>query len=88
MDNNGFSKRLTASLIDRHETDQWTTLIGRLLRRLELKPEDREKAEKGIRSVGGPHCAQAWLAASRCAHLPTGFDAHADHNLAAVANEV
>jgi hypothetical protein len=46
MDNNRFSKRLTASLLQRHETDQWTTLIARLLRRLELKLEDREKAEK------------------------------------------
>lgn len=46
MDKNRFSKRLTASLLERHETDQWTTLIGRLLRRLELKPEDRQKAEK------------------------------------------
>lgn len=46
MDNNRFSKRLTASLLERHETDQWTTLIGQLLRRLELKPEDLEKAKK------------------------------------------
>ena len=46
MDNNRFSKRLTASLLERHQTDQWTTLIGGLLRRLELKPEDREKATK------------------------------------------
>lgn len=46
MDKNRFSKRLTASLLERHETDQWTTLIGRLLRRLELKSEDRKKAEK------------------------------------------
>ena len=46
MDNNRFSKRVTASLFERHDTDQWTTLIGGLLRRLELKPEDREKAKK------------------------------------------
>lgn len=45
MDNNRFSIRLTASLLERNEMDQWTTLIGRLLRRLELKPQDREKAE-------------------------------------------
>lgn len=46
MDNNRFSKRVTASLLERREADQWTILIGDLLRRLELKPEDREKATK------------------------------------------
>lgn len=46
MDTTRFSKRVTASLLERHEVDQWATLIGTLLRRLELKPEDREKAKR------------------------------------------
>lgn len=51
MNNDRFSKRLTASLLERHEEHQWTTLIASLLRRLELKPEDREKAEKEYESL-------------------------------------
>lgn len=39
------SKRITESLVARHETNQWTTLIAHLLQRLELDPRDREQAE-------------------------------------------
>lgn len=39
------SKRVIASLNSRHEARQWEQLIGGLLRRLELDPADRARAE-------------------------------------------
>jgi hypothetical protein len=40
-----FSKRVIAELISSGETHQWEQLIGNLLRRLELDPTDRARAE-------------------------------------------
>ncbi|MCL6710924.1 nucleotidyltransferase [Pseudomonas sp. R2.Fl] len=39
------TERVTASLVTRNESRQWETLIGRLLRRLELDPDQRAQAE-------------------------------------------
>ena len=46
------SKRIVASLIARHETTQWETLIGSLLRRLELQKSARQAAEKAYELLG------------------------------------
>lgn len=44
--NPSLSKRVSASLIARQESEQWATLISTLLRRLEINPNDRAKAEE------------------------------------------
>lgn len=43
--NASLSKRVTASLAARNESQQWAELIANLLRRLELAPNDRAAAE-------------------------------------------
>ena len=51
--NPSLSKRVIASLNSRSETRQWEQLIVTLLRRLELDPADRARAEAdgGVRPI-------------------------------------